>query len=153
MITRANIIQEARTWIGTPFKHQGRVKGIGVDCVGLIIGIAKAFNLSDFDITHYSRLPDGFLMQSLLDLHLQPINKASIQAGDILLMRFEHEPQHLAIVSDIGIIHAYAQVRRCVEHRLDDLWRSRIVSAYAFPSLIKATTERSSEITTQSQVI
>ena len=29
-------VQEALTWLGTPYHHQGRVKGVGVDCGTLI---------------------------------------------------------------------------------------------------------------------
>lgn len=133
MLTKTAIVEEAKTWMGTPFKHQGRIKGLGVDCVGLIIGVAHTFQLTDFDYTHYTHQPDGFLMRQLLDQHLQSISIQAAKAGDIVLMRFETQPQHVGILSHYGIIHAYAQVRRCVEHRLDAVWRSRIVGAYAYP--------------------
>src|SRR5688500_4795322 len=121
MPSKLDIVAEAKTWMGTPFKHQGRVKGLGVDCVGLIIGVAHTFQLTKFDYTNYSYTPDGFLMRQLLDQHLQSIAIQEAKAGDIMLMRFDVAPQHLAILSDYGMIHAYAQVRRCVEHRLDEL--------------------------------
>jgi len=133
MPTKIEIVQEAKTWIGTPFKHQGRIKGLGVDCVGLIIGVAHVFKLTEFDYTNYSHTPDGFLMQQLLAQHLDVMAIQAAKAGDIVLMRFEAQPQHVGILSHYGIIHAYAQVRRCVEHRLDDHWQSRIVGAYAYP--------------------
>ena len=135
MLTKSDIVLEAKTWIGTPFKHQGRIKGIGVDCVGLIIGVAHYFKLTEFDYTHYSHTPDGYLMQQLLDQHLESIAIHAAKPGDIVLMRFDTEPQHVGILSDYGIIHAYAQVRRCVEHRLDGVWQSRIVGAYAYPNV------------------
>ena len=135
MPTKIEIVSEAKSWIGTPFKHQGRIKGIGVDCVGLIVGVAHAFQLTQFDYTNYSHTPDGFLMQQLLAKHLEVIPIQEAKAGDIVLMRFEAQPQHLAILSDYGMIHAYAQVRRCVEHRLDQLWQSRIVNAYSYPNI------------------
>jgi cell wall-associated NlpC family hydrolase len=80
-------------------------------------------------------MPDGFLMQQLLAQHLQVISIAHAKAGDIVLMRFEAAPQHVGILSNYGMIHAYAQVRRCVEHRLDQQWQSRIVAAYAYPTI------------------
>jgi NlpC/P60 family putative phage cell wall peptidase len=138
MPTKTEIVAEAKTWIGTPFKHQGRVKGLGVDCVGLIIGIAHAFTLTDFDYTAYSRTPDGITMQRLLNQHLQAIPIHTAMAGDILLMRFDAQPQHVGILSEYGIIHAYAQVRRCIEHRLDAVWRARVVCAYAYPGVENA---------------
>src|SRR4051794_8469193 len=33
---RVAIVTEAETWLGTPFHHQGRVKGAGVDCAMLL---------------------------------------------------------------------------------------------------------------------
>lgn len=133
--TRAKIIEEARSWIGTPFKHQGRLKGLAVDCAGLVIGIAHALQLSEFDYTAYSHQPDGITLKRLLNQQLKPIFLSAAQSGDVLLMRFEAAPQHLAILSEEAIIHAYAQVRCCAEHRLDEVWRSRIVSAYAYPGV------------------
>lgn len=29
-------VAEAITWLGTPYHHQGRVKGVGVDCGTLL---------------------------------------------------------------------------------------------------------------------
>jgi cell wall-associated NlpC family hydrolase len=33
---RQNIVEEARSWKGTPYQHKGRIKGVGVDCGGLL---------------------------------------------------------------------------------------------------------------------
>ena len=33
---RQYVIDEARTWKGTPYQHRGRVKGVGADCGGII---------------------------------------------------------------------------------------------------------------------
>lgn len=33
---RAWIEAEARTWMFTPYQHKGRIKGVGVDCGGLV---------------------------------------------------------------------------------------------------------------------
>ena len=38
-LTRAAIVAEARAWIGTPYRHQASLKGIGCDCLGLLRGI------------------------------------------------------------------------------------------------------------------
>ena len=32
---RARIVAEAMTWLGTPYHHRGKLKGIGVDCAQL----------------------------------------------------------------------------------------------------------------------
>lgn len=45
---RAAIVAEAKTWIGTPFAHQGRVKGRrgGVDCGQIIAGTYENVGLT-----------------------------------------------------------------------------------------------------------
>jgi cell wall-associated NlpC family hydrolase len=132
MTTRQQIVDESRKWIGTRWIHQGRSRA-GVDCVGLVIRVAHALNLSTFDTADYSRQPDPVRMRALLAEHMTPVIHP--QLGDVLLMRFEKEPQHVAIVTDIGIIHAYAQARRVCEHRLDSVWQSRVVGAYQFKGI------------------
>lgn len=136
MTTRLDVIAEARTWLGVRWHHQGRSRA-GIDCVGLAIKVGHALGLSDFDIADYSRQPDPAMMRSLLAQHMRLIGDP--EPGDLLLMRFEREPQHVAILTEFqgapGIIHAYAQARKVVEHRLDSVWKSRIVGAYRYKGL------------------
>ncbi len=132
MTTRQQVVDEARNWLGVRWAHQGRSRA-GVDCVGLVVRVAHALNLSTFDTADYSRQPDPARMRALMAEHMEPV--AAPQIGDVLLMRFEVEPQHVAIVTDIGIIHAYAQVRRVVEHRFDSVWLGRVVGAYQFKGI------------------
>lgn len=54
-IDRVEIVAMARSWLGTPWIHQGRLKSVGVDCGGLIIGVGKETGLLDFDTQAYSR--------------------------------------------------------------------------------------------------
>jgi cell wall-associated NlpC family hydrolase len=132
MTTRQDIVDEARKHLSVRWVHQGRSRA-GIDCVGLVIRVAHGLGLSTFDTADYSRQPDPVRMRALLAEHMTPVTNRQI--GDVLLMRFEKEPQHVAIVTDIGIIHAYAQVRRVVEHRFDSVWQSRVVGAYAFKGI------------------
>ena len=39
MSVNARVLAIAGTWIGTPYRHQGSVKGVGCDCLGLVRGI------------------------------------------------------------------------------------------------------------------
>lgn len=130
-MTRADIIAEARTWIDTPFHHQGRLKGIGVDCAGLIIGIAHALKLSDFDCHDYGREPTNGQMRMLLEEHM---DKATMPLpGDALLFAFDVMEQHLGILTDTNtIIHAYEKVGKCVEHRYSDCWVARTRGIYRY---------------------
>jgi NlpC/P60 family putative phage cell wall peptidase len=33
------IVIVARSWLGTPYRHQASVKGVGADCLGLVRGV------------------------------------------------------------------------------------------------------------------
>lgn len=35
------IVKEARSWIGTPYHHKSMIKGVGVDCGGLLYQVYK----------------------------------------------------------------------------------------------------------------
>ncbi|SIQ48996.1 putative phage cell wall peptidase, NlpC/P60 family [Rhizobium sp. RU33A] len=39
MSVNTSVLAIAGTWIGTPYRHQGSVKGVGCDCLGLVRGI------------------------------------------------------------------------------------------------------------------
>ena len=133
MVTRADIVMEARRWIGTRYKHQGRSTA-GIDCAGLIIKVAHNLGLSTHDETNYARRPDGYAMLRSLNGNAVRVNRPC-KPGDIILLSFQDYPQHLAIVSDTGMIHSYALARKVVEHGLDDVWRKRIIHAYEFPGV------------------
>jgi cell wall-associated NlpC family hydrolase len=71
-------------------------------------------------------------MESALDgqPQLVRVSASDMHAGDLLLMRFSGEPQHLAIYTGDTIIHAYERVGKVVEHGMDAAWRRRIVRVY-----------------------
>lgn len=133
MTTRADVVAEARRWIGTRFQHQGRVRGVGVDCVGLVIGVARELLLvpESFDITGYGRQPDGMTFQDYCDSHMIQSSKEAAVPGNVVSIAFNKHPMHLAILADyahggLSIIHALASSRKCIEQRLDEVWMSRI---------------------------
>ncbi len=147
--TREQIVAEARTWLDTRFKHQARIKGVGVDCLNLVIGVATTLSLveSNFrwenypEYHGYGKSPNGKLLLSGCERFMDRIPVESIKPGDILIMRFVDEPQHFVIVTQTVptpyILHAYAQVRMVKEHRMDDTWRSRVIAAYRFRNIIE----------------
>lgn len=134
-VTRAEVVAAGRAWLGTPFHHQGRLRGVGVDCAGVIIGIAKELKLSTFDVTGYGHRPDGREMESLCHSHMRCGVITKKQPGDVLLLEVDKQPQHLALATDIGMLHAYAPLRRVVEHRIDEDWSSRIVAVFILPGI------------------
>jgi hypothetical protein len=146
------IVTEARTWIGTGFAHQGRLRKTdthsgGVDCLGLLIGIADALRLRDKqglmiarqDRRDYTRCPDGEHLRAALADALMPVTRLAM--GTIALFSLEGNPQHVGIISDYhgggyGLVHAYAPARKVVEHALDTCWQRRITALFCMPATV-----------------
>jgi len=139
---REDVVAETESWVGTPFHHEGRQKGVGVDCAGLIIGIAKNLGLADWDFLGYSRQPHPATTLGLLNeleskniIRRIPIQDA--KPGDFYLFRILEDPQHFGIiVSEDRIVHAMwkknKSVSKCVKTRFHKYWSERIVAAYRF---------------------
>lgn len=133
-MTADEIIDAARLAIGTPFQHQGRSPWKALDCAGLIVHVAREVGIEYVDQAGYSRLPSGGMLEAALDRQpgLRQVPVSERKPGDVLLMRFKNEPQHLGICAGETIIHAYSTVGQVCEHRLADVWVARIVRAYRF---------------------
>lgn len=120
----------ARETLGTPFKHQGRTCGEGLDCVGVGQHIVKRANLPHTDSTNYARTPSHNQLMIILDSQLCLEPTRTIEEGCFLLMKFFKQPMHLAYCAGNTIIHAYAENGKVVEHRLDTKWRNRVTKIY-----------------------
>ena len=124
---REAVVREARSWLGTPYHHMGRVKGAGVDCATLLAEVyARAGALPHVPIAHYP--PDWHLhrdVERYLAIVLQvaqevPARRA--EPGDIALFRWGRCFAHGAILAapwPEEIIHAYAPVGAVTAGRAD----------------------------------
>jgi len=140
MTTREQIIVEAREYLGTRFQHQARLKGVRVDCVGLVAGVALELGLTtkDDDSTRYPRRPNGKLVAGLVRAGFREIEVADAVPGDLLvfwILPTFKKPQHLGIKTEYGMIHTDADVGRVVEVQVVGEWVDRICGAYAFPGV------------------
>lgn len=119
------LVEAARSYVGTRFEHQGRLPKL--DCVGLVVCAARDIGVQLQDFVAYDRDPDGReLMRRLLE---QTDVVHSPELGDIAVFWYKRRdyPQHLAVVSEIGMIHTWAMVDRVVEESLTEFWRKRLV--------------------------
>ena len=134
-MTANQIITAARECLGTPFQHQGRIVGLALECAGVAVHVFNRVGCEVDQPSAYSRQPHNAMLEYWADRQIFLSRETTPQAGDILLMRFEKEPQHVAIFTGENIIHAYESIGRVVEHRLDDKWRNRIVRVYRFKGI------------------
>lgn len=138
------LVHAARQLLGVRFAHQGRSVH-GLDCLGLLLLAAQQAGITlqnkavmHFDRRDYGTWPDTQYLQATLEAHLAPAED-ELRCGDVLLLRIEGRPQHLALVTDYpapaswGMIHAYAAARKVVEHRLDAAWEQAIHRRYRLP--------------------
>ncbi|MET0156123.1 MAG: NlpC/P60 family protein [Rickettsiales bacterium] len=144
----ALIVEKAREWIGVPFLHAGRTKK-GVDCVGLIVGVARELRLGDKngeplerrDEKGYGRSGRAQRLVFALSDALCAVSEKEAKPGDVALFRIGAHAQHVGFLSTLEeggastVIHALENVGKVAEHRLCDSWRKRIVGIYRVNSL------------------
>ncbi len=131
MLTGEDIVSAARSWIGTPFFHTGREKGLGVDCGGLVIGIMHELQMTDFDDRNYSPATPAGFTRALLEKGCIEVLPCEMERGDIMLFNLLGFDQHVAIYSD-GMIHANSSAGKVIEHDLTEVWERRIASVWRF---------------------
>lgn len=120
---RDAIIAEAKTWLGTPYHHQGRIKGAGVDCGMLLAEVyAACGEITQVDAGNYAcdwhmhRSEEKYLEHVLASAH----EVDSPEVGDVVVFRFGRTYSHGAIyLGDGKLIHSYRD-RGCEITTLDD---------------------------------
>ena len=69
-----------------------------------------------------------------MNLLLEPVAVEKMDLGDVILIRVNNWPQHLAIITqlkpNITIIHSYPQAYQVVEQHLSREWQDNIVAVY-----------------------
>jgi NlpC/P60 family putative phage cell wall peptidase len=146
------IVAEARSWIGTPYRHQASLKGVGCDCLGLVRGVWRALlgeepeRAPPYSPDWAEALRQETLAQAAAR-HLESIALSQPShasgggpgwgPGDVLLFRWRaHLPaKHAAIVTAPDLmVHAHDGAA-VTEVAIAPWWRRRIAYAFRFPGL------------------
>ncbi|MFV0473521.1 MAG: NlpC/P60 family protein [Pikeienuella sp.] len=141
MAEPGRVVAIAREWLGTPYRHQASLKGVGADCLGLVRGIwRELFGAEPASPPPYGRdWCEVSRDEALWRAAARWLASASGEAaGDVLLFRMAPEApaKHLAILAEstpgaATIIHAYSG-RSVVETSFNGSWRRRVVAAFRF---------------------
>ncbi|HVV63280.1 MAG TPA: NlpC/P60 family protein [Pseudolabrys sp.] len=136
------IVAEARAWIGTPYRHQASLKGVGCDCLGLVRGVWRALIGAEPERAppYAPDWAEATQNESLADAavrHLVAVPLDEFAPGDVLLFRWRaHLPaKHAAIVTALDMmVHAHDGAA-VTEVAIAPWWRRRLAYAFRFPGV------------------
>lgn len=110
---RAAVVAEALSWVGTPYHHRAKLKGVGVDCAQFVLAVyANAGLIRDFDTGEYPRdwhlhrSVERYMVHVLRFAAEIPVDEA--KPADVVLFKIGRAYSHGAIVT------TYPQVAHAV---------------------------------------
>lgn len=129
-MTRLEIVAELRSWVGTPWRHQGRTKHKGCDCLGLVVELARlADRLPAHIPTNYHRMPFHNLLERTFDKYLDRV-EGETRVLDVVLMTWRRNkvPAHAGVLvpwppgreeegPPFGLLHALFETGAVSEHQ------------------------------------
>ena len=138
-VTSGDIVRVAKTYIGTPFHHLGRIKNIGIDCIGIVLGIAKELSIPLIihpDFERYGRRTRNLSLLQYMDEQFVKIDRREV--GSIAVSwhnRITKEPSHVGIVTSIGMVHTNCDLMITIEEHWSPKWATRIVGYFKYPGV------------------
>ena len=135
MPNSVDIILAARSWLGRPWRHQGR-SSTGIDCAGLVVMVARSLGLADHDVSGYRRTPHAGRFVAAFREAMEEIRIADLRTGDVILFADGISPCHVAFYvsgePQPRIIHAHALRRKVVEEIYTVDWQKKAIHAFRF---------------------
>ena len=103
-----DVVERARSLVGTRFRAQGRDPRLGLDCLGLAM---IAYCIDGAKIRRDYRLSGDHRRELMVGLvgKFRRVAPSQRRAGDLMLMRVAADQYHLAIRTHAGFVHADAR--------------------------------------------
>jgi len=115
---RKAFIQEALTWVGTPYRQLGATKGVAVDCSMLLVrasidsGIMEEWDPRPYPPLWFLHRDDERYLK-WIEMFAKPTEQ--FRAGDIVAIRFGRAFAHSGILVDSEhLVHAFAHDNICI---------------------------------------
>lgn len=119
-MTRDEVVAAARSWKDVKWRKCGRSRA-GIDCIGLIVMVAKDLGLEPADYPNYSSIPDGTKLKDMI--HEQAVKINYPRPGSFGLFHLKGFPFHVGFFAEkhgkLSLIHAFAKRRKVVEEIYD----------------------------------
>jgi NlpC/P60 family putative phage cell wall peptidase len=140
-MSRANdIVDAARGWCGTPYRHQASLKHGGCDCLGLVRGVWREVMGDEPEVApayspDWAEAGGNEALAEAAQRHLQKRNDLNFRAGDVLLFRWkQHLPAKHAGIATGPHTMVHAQEGVVVsEISLSPWWLRRLSFVFHFP--------------------
>lgn len=137
---QAKVLAAARSFIGTPYRHQGSRRGVGCDCLGLVRGVwREIYDREPEDAGAYgadwAERGGGERLLEAARRHLVAVDMPAMRPGDVAVFRWRPEAvaKHCGIVEEGSrLIHAYEGMA-VVSSPLGPGWTRRIAGVFRFP--------------------
>lgn len=97
--TQKKIVEEAVSWIGTPYRYAGKEKGRGTDCSGMVMSV--------YEKEAGIKLPRNSAKQAEF---CKKLNRKSVKPGDLVFFatgKDKRKISHVGImIDDVRFVHA-----------------------------------------------
>lgn len=118
-ISRADVVEAARSFVGAEFKHQGRNER-RMDCVGTVKMTGQKLGIRLQDYTRYPMQPNPEeFMRRIRESGMVEIELDAAQLGTVLVFEYKDErPMHVGIVvqeKPLRVVHAWRTARKVCE--------------------------------------
>ena len=143
------VVTAARRFLGTPYRHQASLPGVGCDCLGLLRGVWRALHGTEpmamplYRADLRDPLNAGALRRAAERLLVR--ETGPLAAGQVVLFRLGgmDEPKHCGILlGSTRFIHAQERLG-VVEANLTEAWAKRVWGRFGFPESTSPLGERS----------
>ena len=138
---RAEIVEAARAWVGTPYRHRASLCGVGCDCLGLVRGVWRVVVGPEPEplpvyTPDWAEASGAETLRAMMIRHFSRAD--GVKAGALLLFRWNAgaPSKHCGIAVGGGrLVHAYDAAGRAVEGALAPVWSRRLVATFDFPGV------------------
>jgi cell wall-associated NlpC family hydrolase len=137
---KEKFIEIARSWLNTKWQHDQQIKGVGVDCVNFLMGVAIEYGCDLPSIPkNYDRISRNDEILDYIANNFRLIYKGEkgniddMNSTDIAVFKVSGYSTHVGIITyPYIIIHADNRVGKVIEHNLDGVWLRKLDSIWRF---------------------
>lgn len=135
LVDRGLIVQTVLSYVDTQFLHEGRIPGLGLDCAGVLLALARDLRMRDVEVSSYGRHPNQERFRAETRKHLDPIQFSDLAPADVLTFDILGREHHYGVVTALNpvrFVHAYEPAGKVIEQLLDGIWCRRLRGCYRF---------------------